>query len=162
MIVKNLDPNDYATVTVADGAIKAFVGYGEYLVKWYKMDNDELIGEMYLSSGRWGAYPTSDLVEWRVEFCKPQSQEVIATHYHLLHDSNVLVFPSFKSEYGKPNLEELYSYASKVSDLGAKMYCFFENSYDYDLESKGITPLRFNQNIDDPELQFSFIINKEF
>lgn len=162
MTVKDLRPNDYATVTIADESIKVSIGSGEYLVKWYKLDGGEFIGEFYLSSGRWGAYPTSDLEEWKIEFIDPGSQEVVTTHYHTLNGSNVLVFPSFKSEYGKINLEGLYSYASRISELGGKTYCFFENSYDYDLEANSITPLRFNQNIDNPDLQFSFIVNKEF
>jgi hypothetical protein len=162
MTVKDLRPNDYATVSIADEAVKVSIESGEYLVKWYKLDGGEFIGEFYLSSGTWGAYPTSDLEEWKIEFIDPESQGIVTTHYHLLNGSKVLLFPTFKNEYGKPDLESLYSYASKISELGGKTYCFFENSYNHDLESRGIIPLRFNQNIDDPDLQFSFIVNKEF
>ena len=103
-----------------------------------------------------------EVLDWRIEFYAPDGSEVLFTHHHLVEGSNVLLFVSFNGDSGKIDLNLLFEYANSLKQRGvSRVYCFMDESYKYDLESGGITPLRFNQHLED-RIEFSYVLNKTF
>jgi hypothetical protein len=162
MVVSDSPPGEDINVSVADESITVTIGTGNYLVKWFK-NSDEYVGEMELQGGMWGAFSNErEVLDWRIEFYAPDGSEVLFTHHHLVEGSNVLLFVSFNGDSGKIDLNLLFEYANSLKQRGvSRVYCFMDESYKYDLESGGITPLRFNQHLED-RIEFSYVLNKTF
>lgn len=162
MKVADSPPGETVNISIADESITVTIEKGNYLVKWFK-NSDEYVGEMQLQGGMWGSFPNGgEVLDWRIEFYDPAGSEILFTHYHPVKGSNVLLFVSFDGDSGKINLNLLFKYADSLKQRGvSRVYCFMEESYKYDLESGGITPLRFNQHLDE-RVEFSYILNKTF
>lgn len=162
MVVSDSPPGEDINVSVADESITVTIGTGNYLVKWFK-NSDEYVGEMELQGGMWGAFSNEgEVLDWRIEFYAPDGSEVLFTYHHLVEGSNVLLFVSFNGDSGKIDLNLLFEYADSLKQRGvSRVYCFMDESYKYDLESGGITPLRFNQHLED-RIEFSYVLNKTF
>jgi len=162
MVVSDSPPGEDINVSVADESITVTIGTGNYLVKWFK-NSDEYVGEMELQGGMWGAFSNErEALDWGIEFYAPDGSEVLFTHHHLVEGSNVLLFVSFNGDSGKIDLNLLFEYANSLKQRGvSRVYCFMDESYKYDLESGGITPLRFNQHLED-RIEFSYVLNKTF
>lgn len=162
MVATDSPEGSYANVSIANGAIKVYVGAGDYLVKWFR-DTSDLIGEMRLKNGFWGAFPNEEeVIDWKIEFWNPEGENLVFNHYQLIHGSDVLLNVSFDNSDGKINLSTLFEYADLLKSKGVnRVYCFMEESYKYDLESGGVIPLRFNQHME-YSAQFGYILNKTF
>jgi hypothetical protein len=138
------------------GAAKVNVrGDHNYLVKWF--ENNEFIGEMYLNSGTWGAYPMNDISSWRIEFW--YEGDLIYSYNNSLINNPILIICENNGLDFKDFVSSVRSYVNDIVDRHqAKTFVYFKGSELCDFTQDNFTPLRLNDKID----SFKIIHTKNF
>jgi hypothetical protein len=151
-----IENNSYAIINFK-GSAQVDVHGGSYLVKWYA--NEELVGEMNLSSGMWGAYPL-EIADWRIEFWS--EGELVKVAKDFIDNKTILILADFSSSYqdklkGKVlNITPLIEYLDDIQmKYKCNPYIYFKGSERYNLNP--YPTLKLNDKVD-----FEMIYKKSF
>lgn len=139
-----------------NGIAKVIVrGDHNYLVKWF--ENNNFIGEMYLNSGTWGAYPMNDISNWRIEFwfegdlVHSYNNSIANNPILIICENTTLDFPNF--------VNSVREYVNGVAEkYDTKPFVYFKKSELCDFSNDRFVPLRLNDKIE----SFKIIYTKTF
>ena len=147
--------NSKVNITFHDMAKVIIRGDHNYLVKWF--ENNNFIGEMYLNSGTWGAYPMNDIANWRIEFWF--EGELVHTYNNSIINNPILIICENSTQEFGNFVNLVREYVNKVADeYQTNPFVYFKKSELCDFSNDKFTPLRLNDKID----SFRIIYTKTF
>ncbi len=147
--------NSRVNITFHNMAKVSVRGDHNYLVKWY--ENGDFVGEMYLNSGTWGAFPMNEIGNWRIEFWF-ENQLVHSYHNNLANNPVLLICENNNLDF-KSFVSSVREYANQIaSTYNTKLRVYFKNSELCDFTEDNFKPLRLNDKIE----SFKIIFSKNF
>tara|TARA_R100000008_G_C3544785_1_gene146898 strand:+ start:323 stop:826 length:504 start_codon:yes stop_codon:yes gene_type:complete len=159
---------DWAELSFANDSKVSIKGESEdsssYLVKWYKRsrcnDNYDFVGDMEIAKGTWGAFPYTDIEQWKIDFFDTNEKLIASFDNNLANKPVILVAKTKPSKVGKGiNFDKIKAYCTnKVNEFNCDLKVYFKDSSKFDFTDVNFEPLRMNDEI--PDMFFG--LEKEF